>query len=50
VKESYSKSSAQDEALDVVGAAASIAVMEVRSYVGLEAHEFDGWVRDCGWD
>ena len=33
----------REEALDVVGAAAEIAVMEVRSNVGLEPHEFDGW-------
>jgi hypothetical protein len=33
----------REEALAVVGAAAEIAVMEVRSNVGLEPHEFDRW-------
>jgi hypothetical protein len=32
-----------EEVLNLVGAAASIAVMEVRSNVGLEPHEFKGW-------
>jgi hypothetical protein len=33
----------REEALDVVGAAAEIAVMEIRSHVGIEPHAFDGW-------
>jgi hypothetical protein len=33
----------REEALDVVGAAAEIAAMEIRAAVGLEPHEFDGW-------
>jgi hypothetical protein len=33
----------REEALDVVGAAAEIAVMEIRSSVGLEPQAFDGW-------
>jgi hypothetical protein len=33
----------REEALAVVGAAAEIAVMEVRSHVGIEPHAFDGW-------
>jgi hypothetical protein len=31
------------EALAVVGAAAEMAIMEVRSHVGIEPHAFDGW-------
>jgi hypothetical protein len=27
----------------VVGAAAAIAIMEIRNNVGLEPHAFDGW-------
>ena len=33
----------QQEALDVVDAAAEIAVMEVRTHVGMAPHEFDRW-------
>jgi hypothetical protein len=33
----------QQEALDVVGAAAEIAIMEIRNGVGLPPHEFDTW-------
>jgi hypothetical protein len=38
----------REEALAVVGAAAEVAVMEVRSNVGLESHEFDGWFAAAG--
>lgn len=34
----------REEALAVVGAAAEIAAMEIRSHVGLEPHEFDSWL------
>jgi hypothetical protein len=33
----------REEALAVVGAAAQIAVMEVRSHGGIEPHAFDAW-------
>ena len=33
----------RQEALDVVGAAAEIAIMEVRNHVGMEPYEFDQW-------
>ena len=33
----------RQEALDVVGSAAEIAIMEVRNHVGLAPHEFDTW-------
>ena len=36
------------EALDVVGAAAEIAVMEVRNHVGMTLDEFDRWFADGG--
>ena len=33
----------QQEALDVVGAAAEIAVMEIRNHVGMAPDAFDRW-------
>jgi len=38
----------REEALAVIGAAAEIAVMEIRSNVGLEPHAFDGWFATAG--
>jgi hypothetical protein len=34
----------QQEALNVVGAAAEIAIMEVRNHVGMAPDEFDRWL------
>jgi hypothetical protein len=33
----------RQDALDVVGAAAEIAIMEVRNHVGMAPDEFDRW-------
>ena len=38
----------RQEALDVVGAAAEIAIMEVRNHVGMAPDEFERWFADGG--